>query len=655
VSITGTGQGFRFAEGGDRNKLIDIGQWGSISASINNAFQGVTNVLGTAADYPPLQTTALNDFFSGATRFNGNINSWNVVSCSNFTSMFSSATAFNQPLGNWTFTTTGSVSISMNSMFSVASSFNQDIGSWNTIRVTTMNNMFRGNGMKFNNGGSDSIKNWNTSNVTNMGYMFWRCAFNQPIGTWNVGNVTNFDYMFWQNPFNQNIGAWNVEKATTMDEMFAYSSFNNSGSPSINNWRPISCSNFSGMFINTAFNQPIGNWPISASGINMANMFNNADAFNQNIGAWNVSRVTGTSVNTGFYAMFQNNGGFNNGNSPDINNWRFTTSSTVTMQSMFDNADAFNQNIGAWNVEKVTNMGSMFAGTLLFNNSGSSNINNWRPISCSNFSSMFQSATAFNQPIGNWPLSASNISMANMFTFNTAFNQDISTWDTSRVTNMFSMFRDAAAFNNSGSSDINNWNTSNVTSMEQMFYGASSFNQPIGNWDTSNVTTMLWMFRGAGSFNQDVSTWNVGKVTSFLRFIENASYPYLTNIYSDTGWISNKLQPRVTASFATVKYSGSAVEGRALLTRTYNTSSIIGSNDDTGQIAITCSANHNVIAGNKIFISGSSYAGINGVQVVFATGSATTLTIQGVPYDPAATNGLVITGYGWSITDGGVV
>jgi surface protein len=600
VSITGTGQGFQFNNGGDRNKLLDVGQWGSISASSTGIFSGCSNLLGTAADYPPLQTTALNGFFSGATRFNGNINNWNVVSCSNFTSMFEGATAFNQSLGNWTFTTTGSVNIGMGRMFVAATSFNQDIGSWNTVRVTSMASMFGDNGMKFNNGGSDSIKNWNTSNVTNMSYMFWRCTFNQPIGTWNVGNVTNFDRMFWQSAFNQNIGAWNVEKATTMDEMFGYIGFNNSGSTSINNWRPISCSIFTGMFRNSSFNQPIGNWPISASSINMS--------------------------------------------------------------SMFLSNTAFNQNIGAWDVSKVTNMSSMFNGAGSYNNSGSSDINNWRPISCSNFSSMFQSATAFNQPIGNWPLSASNISMANMFTFNTAFNQDISTWDTSRVTNMSQMFRDAAAFNNSGSSDINNWNTSNVTSMEQMFYGASSFNQPIGNWDTSNVTTMLWMFRGAGSFNQDVSTWNVGKVTSFLRFIENASYSYLTNIYSDNGWIRNKLQPRVTASFGTANYSASAAEGKALLERPYVTQSVVNIQDSSSFINIVTQNAHNLTPNNKVFIynvSGSISGSINGLKTVLSTGSATEFTLSGSVFNPADIydmgTGQVITGYGWSITDGNPV
>jgi surface protein len=182
-----------------------------------------------------------------------------------------------------------------------------------------------------------------------------------------------------------------------------------------------------------------------------------ASSFNQYIGSWDVSNVT-------------------------------------SMTNMFNNADAFNQNIGAWNVEKVTNMSSMFNGNRDFNNSGSSDINNWRPISCSNFSSMFQSATAFNQPIGNWPLSASNI-------------------------NMDSMFRGATSFNNSGSSDINNWNVGNVTSMEYMFAGYSAFNQNISTWNTSKVTNMHGMFEqcichSINGGSSDINNWDVSsKVT----------------------------------------------------------------------------------------------------------------------------------------------
>ena len=529
-------------------------------------------------------------------------------------------------------------------VFLDASRFKGYVNHWNTSQLSGLNQAFR-NASSFN----SPLDRWDVSKVTAFSLAFNGSAFNQPIGNWRF--TTSSTYLFTSTfagtPFNQNIGAWNVEKASGMGGMFSNAtSFNNGGSPDINNWRPISCSSFASMFQSArAFNQPVGNWPLSASSIDMGSMFRDADAFNQNIGSWDVSRVTSMA------AMFQDNSGFNNSGSSDINNWRpvscsnFSSmfynapafnqpignwplsASNITLSSMFRAPNSFNQNLGSWDVSKVTNMSFMFTSNGVFNNSGSSDINNWRPISCSNFSSMFQSATAFNQPIGNWPLSASNINMSQMFYAANLFNQSINTWNTSKVTNMSGMFQ----FN-------------------------TGFNQPLNLWNVSSVTTMRNMFNGATAFNQNIGSWDVGKVTDFSSFMSgksSADYSYLHTIYD--GWINNKLQPNRTINFSTINYSSSAVEGKALLERTYNTASIIGSNDDTGQIAITCSANHNVVAGNKIFISGSSYPGINGVQIVFATGSATTLTITGVPYDPSATNGLVITGYGWNITDGNPV
>ena len=82
----------------------------------------------------------------------------------------------------------------------------------------------------------------------------------------------------------------------------------------------------------------------------------------------------------------------------------------------------------------------------------------------------------------------------------TSFNGDISSWDTSNVTIMKGMFRDASAFNQ----DIGSWDTSNVTNMREMFHGATAFNQPIGDWDTSNVTDMLLCFIDATAFNQTI-------------------------------------------------------------------------------------------------------------------------------------------------------
>jgi len=430
--------------------------------------------------------------------------------------------------------------------------------------------------------------------------------FNGVINGWDTSNVTNMNNMFNSAVFfNQNVGAWNVEKVTDMSSMFigrtnggATTLFNNGESSDINNWRPISCSNFSNMFqLASLFNQPIGNWPLSASNINMQEMFRSATAFNQNIGSWNTGNVT-------------------------------------SMQQMFFGASSFNQNIGSWNTSNVTNMNEMFRAAISFNQ----NIGSWNTGNVTTMNGMFRDATSFNQNIGSWDVS--NVTGSGN---NQAF--------------MY-MFANNTAFNNSGSSDINNWrfNTTSSINMFGMFQGTTVFNQPIGSWNTEQVTNMGSMFNGATAFNQDIGSWNVSKVTNFTNFMfgkTSANYSYLHTIYD--GWINNKLQPNQTITFNTINYSASAAEGRALLARTYNTSSIIGSNDDAGQLAITCSANHNVVPGNKIFISGSTNPSINGVQIVFATGSSTTLTLTGIPPAPLASDGEIITGYGWSITDGGVV
>ena len=677
VSIVGTASFELQLYNPDQRKLLDIVQYGTNHISYGGyrgvgymAYAGATNLVGTAADAPIISTPDTTFYYAlAASTFRGNVDNWDTRNVNSLSSCFQNNSVFNQPVGNW-----------------------------NVEKVTSMENAF-GSCTTFNNGGSTNINNWRPISCSNFNSMFVGAnAFNQPIGNWplSASNIT-LNGMFQNNiSFNQNIGAWDVSRVSSMNNLFFYGGpFNNGGSPDINNWRPTSCTNFGFTFsVSSTFNQPLGNWVFSTSStIDMGGMFYAASIFNQNLGAWNVEKVT--SMNSLFY-----NSAFNNSGSTSINNWRPIScsnfgsmfrgapfnqpignwplsASSINMTEMFYQNSAFNQNLGSWNVEKVTNMSSMFLGATLFNNSGSNSINNWRPVSCSNFSNMFQSATAFNQPISNWPLSASNINMQLMFGFASAFNQDLGSWDVSRVTNMNYLFS-GGAFNNSGSTSINNWrpiscsafnqtfafcsfnqpignwplSASNID-MSYMFIQNASFNQPLATWDTSRVVSMNNMFDYATAFNQDLGSWNVGNVTTLSNFMATKSnYAYLHSIYD--GWINNKLQPNVTASFGTNKYSGSAAEGRALLARTYNTASITGYSDDGGFMAITCSANHSVIVGNKVFISGSSYSAINGVETVLVAGSPTTLTLNTV-YDPTATGGTIITGYGWSITDGGVV
>lgn len=95
----------------------------------------------------------------------------------------------------------------------------------------------------------------------------------------------------------------------------------------------------------------------------------------------------------------------------------------------------------------------------------------------------------------------------------------IENWNTSRVTDMANIFKDAVNFNQ----DISAWNIGKVTQLEGAFYGARAFNKPIGTWDTRNVITMSMMFKNAMAFNQDLSTWDTYSVVNMSMMFQGAN------------------------------------------------------------------------------------------------------------------------------------
>jgi len=382
---TGLGTGFPgiyFNNGGDKEKILTIEQWGTGKwTSMSGAFFGCSNLAGQASDSPETSSvTNMSHMFRAASAFNQDIGDWDISSVTNVGHMFYETSTFNQYIGDWD---TSSVS-NMSFMFFGASDFNQDIGGWDTSNVTDMRYLFS-NTSAFNH----DIGSWDTSSVTDMAGMFCNAnSFNQAIGVWDTSNVTDMSQMFLNaNAFNHDIAGWNISNVTNLYSIFfGASTFNHD----IGSWDTSNVTDMNSTLKNaTAFNQDIGDWDTS-NVIDMGSMFSGASAFNQDIGSWDTSSVFDMSN------MFTNANVFNK----EIGDWN--TSNVMDMESMFYNANAFNHEIGSWDTANVTDMSGMFSGASAFNQ----DIGGWDTSSVTDTLAMFYAATAFDQDIGGWDVTA---------------------------------------------------------------------------------------------------------------------------------------------------------------------------------------------------------------------------------------------------------
>ena len=223
------------------------------------------------------------------------------------------------------------------------------------------------------------------------------------------------------------------------------------------------------------------------------------------------------------------------------------TSNIQIISNMFFEASNFNQNIGALNVVNVTSMVNTFTRAFLFNNGGSTSINNWNTSNLTSLSNTFNDCNAFNQPLDNW--------------------------DVSNVTNMTATFRNCFVFNQ----NISNWQTGLVSNFSTTFSTARAFNQNIGNWNTTNALTMASMFFGAIAFDQNIGNWNVSNVTNFTSMFQGKTPTTFSSVNLDfiyNGWSLRTVKTNIIISFSSAKYTSASSSGRAILTGTPNNWSI---------------------------------------------------------------------------------
>lgn len=283
VEISGDFPNIRFNNGGDKDKILTIEQWGDVVwNTMDGAFSGCSNLTIPASDAPDLSSvSSMYRMFYFATSINDEINHWDVSNITDMNTMFASATSFNKDLDNWD---VGNVT-TMNQMFLQATAFNGDVSTWDVSKVTTTLRMFY-ECFDFD----QNLSAWDVGQVIATTGMFFNTSFNQDISNWNTCSLVYMEQMFKDvSDFNSDLNNWDVSNVINMQETFrGATSFNQN----LDNWNVGALVNMSEMFSGaTAFDGLVTNWDVS-NVTNMVAVFNNATSFNQNLGGWDISNVT---------------------------------------------------------------------------------------------------------------------------------------------------------------------------------------------------------------------------------------------------------------------------------------------------------------------------------------------------------------------------
>ncbi|MGV3762617.1 BspA family leucine-rich repeat surface protein, partial [Parapedobacter sp.] len=564
VSITGDFPQIFFNDGGDKEKILEVKQWGDIAwSSMWNAFNGAVNLQVTATDAPDLNAvTSMKSMFRGATSLNSDLSHWDVSNVTDMGGLFFGARAFNGNISNWDVSRV----FNMGQMFQSAVAFDGDLSGWDVSGVTNMSIMFAGASAFTGTG----LGGWDVGHVISMSSMFaGATVFNTDISSWDVSSVIDMASMFIEAAaFNGNISGWDVSNVTSMSYMFMDAAAFNQP---LTHWDVSNVTTMERMFWGAgAFNGDLSGWDVG-NVTNMLGMFNNASAFNTDISGWDVSQVTSMNF------MFQYATVFNN----DLSSW--DVSSVTDMQLMFYAANAFDQDLGGWDISAVTNMEHMLSRSGLSSANYDATLIGWsrqtvQPGIILGSQDMEYCAAAERQSlidnhgwtfIGDAPSALCTVPGAFVTTWNTnitggasgptqisipttgsGYNYDIQwvsvadatmtgslTGQTGDVTITFpaagiymvSITGDFPRiyFNDAGDKEkiltVEQWGNIAWTSMESAFYGAINLQVNATDApDLSRVTSTAMMFGMATSLNNDLSHWDVSNVTNMELMFGNA-------------------------------------------------------------------------------------------------------------------------------------
>ena len=366
IRIKGSYSTIRFANTGDKDKIVSLDQWGTQPwTSMLSAFYGCSNLEIRASDTPDFSAvTDMRYMFFGATSADPDTSFWDTSSVTRMTSMFRDATSANPDTSNWNTSAVTDMSYmfyratsanpdtsgwdtssvrNMYSMFEGATSANPDTSGWVTSSVTKMDAMFSGATLA-----NPDTRGWDTSAVTSMRLMFYKAVSADPdTSGWDTSSVTNMDSMFREATLaNPDTSNWDTSAVTSMAYMF-YAA--DSASPNTSSWITTGVTSMSSMFASAASANPNTSGWDTSSVRRMDYMFFLATLANPDTSGWDTSSVTNMA------SMFQQA----TSASPDTSNWN--TSAVTDMSYMFFMATAADPDTSGWQVSSLRNASSMFS------------------------------------------------------------------------------------------------------------------------------------------------------------------------------------------------------------------------------------------------------------------------------------------------------
>lgn len=147
-------------------------------------------------------------------------------------------------------------------------------------------------------------------------------------------------------------------------------------------------------------------------------------------------------------------------------------------------------------------------------------IDEWDTSKVTNMTSMFAYCRKFNGiGLDKWGSRVSNVQdISNMFAYCKNFNGDLSTWKLPKITRLYLTFYKCSNFIGTG---LENWDVSNINDISHAFSGCKSLDCDFSYWDVSNVAYMQYAFNGCESLDCDLSIW-----ASRVHNVSNMSYAF---------------------------------------------------------------------------------------------------------------------------------